>query len=217
MKLLPRAIAPRVHAALADTPVVVINGPRQAGKTTLARSLPHPPNSEFVSLDEATNRDAAHSDPRAFVDRPLERLIIDEVQLVPELFRAIKAAVDRDRRPGRFLLTGSSRLIDAPDMADALVGRVEPLELWPFSEGELEGTSRNFVDGVFGDPRDLIRAIDLDRSELIDRILGGGFPEATQRTRTRRVSWFDSYVTTATRSVFESPTWRARTKLWLGL
>src|SRR5687767_11794195 len=151
MKLLYRAATARVQAALADTPVVVINGPRQAGKTTLVRSLSHPPNSEFVSLDEATNREAAHADPRAFVDRNLERLIIDEVQLVPELFRAIKAAVDRDRRPGRFLLTGSSRLIEAPDMADALVGRVEPLELWPFSQGELERTSGNFVERVFED------------------------------------------------------------------
>jgi predicted AAA+ superfamily ATPase len=126
------------------------------------------------------------------------------VQLAPELFRAIKAAVDRDRRPRRFLLTGSSRLIDAQDMADALVGRVEPLELWPFSQSELEGSPGSFVERVFEDPRDLIRNVDLDRRDLIRRILAGGFPEATRRTAGRRGSWFDSYVATTTRSVIRS-------------
>lgn len=202
--MLPRAVTERVHAALADTPVVVINGPRQAGKTTLVRSLAHPSDSVFLSLDDTTSREAALADPRAFVDRRVERLIIDEVQLVPELFRAIKATVDRDRRAGRFLLTGSSRLIDAPDMADALVGRVEPLELWPFSQGEIEGQSETFVDRVFRDPRELMGTVDLDRNELIDRILVGGFPEATKRAGARRSSWFESYATTTTRSVIRS-------------
>lgn len=125
MGVVERAIAPSVLAALADTPVVVVNGARQVGKTTLVARLDYPGSSEVVSLDDVANRDAARDDPRAFVSRPVDTLVIDEAQLEPGLFRAIKAEVDRDRRPGRFLLTGSARLLSAPDMADALVGRVE--------------------------------------------------------------------------------------------
>lgn len=201
MHIIPRAIGKSVEAALADTPVVVLNGARQVGKTTLVRSLPYPGTSEFVTLDEAASREAAQLDPRAFVDRPIDTLVIDEVQLVPSLFRAIKADVDRERRPGRFLLTGSSRLLAAPDMADALVGRVEMLELWPFSQGELAGTPECFVDRLFDAPRELIRSGDVDRRQLIDRILAGGFPEAVRRPPNRRRTWFESYVTVATQSV----------------
>jgi hypothetical protein len=201
MHILPRAIRARVEQALADTPVVVINGARQVGKTTLVRSLPYQGESELVTLDDSASREAAETDPRAFVDRPVDTLVIDEAQLVPALFRAIKAEVDRDRRQGRFLLTGSSRLLAAPDMADALVGRVEMLELWPFSQGELAGTSDRFVDRLFDAPRELVRSGELNRRELIDRILAGGFPEAVRREPARRRAWFDGYVTTATQSV----------------
>lgn len=199
--ILPRAIGRDVQEALADTPVVVINGARQVGKTTLVRSLGYQGVSEFVTLDERTSREAAELDPRAFVDRPSDTLVIDEVQLVPALFRAIKAEVDRSRRPGRFLLTGSSRLLSAPDMANALVGRVQTLELWPFSQGELAGAPDHFVDRLFDAPRKLVRHGELDRRQLIERILRGGFPEAVRRAPARRRAWFDDYATTVTQSV----------------
>lgn len=196
-----RAIAPSVLAALADTPVVVLNGARQVGKTTLVVRLNYPASSEVVSLDDAANRDAARDDPRAFISRPVDTLVIDEAQLEPVLFRAIKAEVDRDRRPGRFLLTGSARLLSAPDMADALVGRVEIIELWPFSQGELAGYADNFVDLLFTAPRELIHGSDMRRAELVERIATGGFPDVIARAPARRHRWFDNYLTTATRSV----------------
>jgi uncharacterized protein len=198
--MIPRTLRTRVEEALADTPVVVVNGARQVGKTTLVQSLPYPGISEFVTLDDVASREAAHLDPRAFIDRPVDTLVIDEVQLVPALFRAIKADIDRDRRPGRFLLTGSSRLLAAPEMADALVGRVEMLELWPFSQGELAGTAGCFVDRLFDAPHELLRRGELNRRQLIDRILVGGFPEAVARSPSRRRKWFDSYVTVAMQS-----------------
>ena len=201
MNTLPRAIATRVEEALADTPVVVINGARQVGKTTLVRSLPYRGTSEIVTLDDAASRDAARFDPRAFLDRPVDTLVIDEVQLEPALFRAIKLEVDRDRRPGRFLLTGSSRLLAAPDIADALVGRVETLELWPFSQGEMAGARDRFVDRLFDAPTDLVQGGDLTRRDVIDRVLAGGFPEAVQRQPARRRRWFDAYSTIAMQSV----------------
>ncbi|HSW29243.1 MAG TPA: ATP-binding protein [Longimicrobiales bacterium] len=201
MTILPRAIAPRIVQALADTPVVVLNGARQVGKTTLVRSLPYRGTSAFVTLDDVASRESAELDPRAFLIRPVDTLVIDEVQLVPALFRAIKAEVDRDRRPGRFLLTGSSRLLTAPDMADALVGRVETLELWPFSQGEIGGRADRFVDRIFDAPRDLLRNGEMDRRAIIERVVAGGFPEALRRAPARRRDWLDGYVTTVTQSV----------------
>lgn len=200
--LVPRAVALRVLAALADTPVVVVNGPRQAGKTTLARSLPYTGSSEVVSLDDPAARSAAASDPRAFVERRVDTLVIDEAQLEPALFRAIKASVDLDRRPGRFLLTGSSRLLAAPDMADSLVGRAETIELWPFAESELGGvTGPSFIDVAFDDPAALVASTGVTRTDLADRMVRGGFPEASRRSAGRRRAWFDSYVQMITQRV----------------
>lgn len=201
MEILERAVGQRIQEALADTPVVVLNGARQVGKTTLVRSLPYRRSAEFVTLDEVAMREAARSDPRAFVQRPSHTLVIDEAQLEPALFRAIKAEVDRDRKPGRFLLTGSSKLLAAPDMADSLVGRVETMELWPLSQGEMAGRPERFVDDLFEDPRGLIRSHPVDRGELFSRVVAGGFPEAVGRKPARRSRWFGSYVTTATQSV----------------
>jgi predicted AAA+ superfamily ATPase len=201
MAVVERAIVPFVLAALADTPVVVVNGARQVGKTTLVARLEYPGSSEIVSLDDTANRDAAREDPRAFVARPVDTLVVDEAQLEPGLFRAIKAEVDRDRRPGRFLLTGSARLLSAPDMADALVGRVEIIELWPFSQGERAGFADGFVDVLFTAPRELIRGSDLRHADLVDRITTGGFPDIVARPPARRRRWFDNYLTTATQSV----------------
>ncbi|WP_329475720.1 ATP-binding protein [Kribbella sp. NBC_01484] len=201
MNLLARAAAEAIRTAMTDTPVVVVNGPRQVGKTTLTRQLAYPGTVDFVTLDDETNRLAAHADPRSFVQRPADTFVIDEAQLEPKMFRAIKAEVDRDRRPGRFLLTGSSRLLSAPDMAASLVGRVETIDLWPFSQGELAGIADRFVDLVFDDPIALIRNKSTERADIVKRIVTGGYPEVVRRQPGRRQSWFDGYLTTITQSV----------------
>lgn len=202
MEILPRRAGERLLTALTDTPVVVLNGPRQAGKTTLVRQLRYPGSVEHVTLDDPTARSAAARDPRTFLDRRVDTLVIDEAQLEPRLFRAVKASVDLDRRPGRFLLTGSSRLLSAPDMADSLVGRVETVELWPFSELELRGLGEpSFVESVFGDPNALLRPGSSARPEYLDIVVRGGLPEAVRRPAARRRRWFDSYVATTTERV----------------
>lgn len=201
MSSIPRWIGPRIVAALADTPVVVLNGARQVGKSTLVASLRYPGSVEIATLDDAATREAARVDPRAFVQRPVDTLVIDEAQLEPSLFRAIKAEVDRDRRPGRYLLTGSSRLLAAPDMADSLVGRVEPIELWPFSQDELGRRRGRFLEHLFDAPRLLLRAGSVTRDQLVARVCAGGFPEAVRRTPARRRAWFDSYITTSVQRV----------------
>lgn len=186
---------------MTDTPVVVLNGPRQVGKTTLTRNLAYPGTVDFVTLDDETNRLAVQHDPRSFVQRPADTFVIDEAQLEPNLFRAIKAEIDRDRRPGRFLLTGSSRLLSAPDMAASLVGRVETIDLWPFSQGELVGRADGLVDLVYDEPTELIRNSSIERADVIERIVLGGYPEIVNRQPGRRHAWFDGYLTTITQSV----------------
>lgn len=197
----PRWVTKQVTEALADTPVVVVNGARQVGKTTLVREQDYLGSVEIVSFDDVAVRAAARTDPRGFLDRGVDTLVIDEAQLEPTIFRAIKADVDRDRRPGRFMLTGSSRLLSAPDMADSLVGRVDVIELAPFSQGELEGTREDFVDAAFSDPRLLIRTGRATRADIIGRICAGGFPEAVRRTQHRRNRWFELYMTTSVQKV----------------
>ena len=192
--------------ALTDTPVVAINGARQVGKSTLARHLWQRKGGQIVTLDDATQRDAALADPRGFVARTLDGpMIIDEVQRVPELFRAVKAEVDRDRRPGRFILTGSTRLLSEPGFADALVGRVEVVELWPLSQGELLGRKDSFVADAFNGMLQWPTTVPT-RADLLAVVLSGGFPEALLRTSPRRSAWFDAYLNTLTQSVIRDLT-----------
>jgi uncharacterized protein len=196
-----RRVASAIELALADTPVVALNGARQAGKTTLCGHLNYPGRTAFVTLDDVAARAAANDDPVAFLSREVDTLVIDEAQLAPPLFRALKAEVDRDRRPGRFLLTGSARLLHATDMADALVGRVESVELWPFSQDELEGTESRFIEYLVDQPSKLMRSGSLTRDELVERICVGGYPESVARNAARRTKWFQSYVATSVTKV----------------
>ena len=178
--------------------MVVVNGARQVGKSTLVNDLLHLPGRvEVLTLDHEPTLRAASSDPRTFVDRSIDTLVIDEAQLEPRLFRAVKAAVDADRRPGRFLLTGSARLLSVPEMADALVGRVEVVELWPFSEVELAGSDFNVLDAIERAPAEIVASRKLRRRDLVELVVRGSFPEVVERTPVRRRAWFDSYAGTS--------------------
>lgn len=194
--LFPRQAGAPVLAALADTRVVVINGARQAGKSTLARViLEHRPNAEFKTLDVEAVRLAAQADPAGFV-RHSDLLVIDEVQRVPELILAIKSTVDIDSRPGQFLLTGSAQLFAMKSLPDLLPGRSETIELWPLSQGEIEGQPDGFIDAIFDSGVDIrIPASSLRRPDYIERALRGGYPEATNRIDSgRRARFFESYA-----------------------
>jgi len=187
-----RALHPLVHEALSDTPVVLINGPRQSGKSTLVDQFCAEKRALFTFDDEATLR-AAREDPTGFVKRLPERVALDEVQRVPELFRAIKLSVDKDREPGRFLLTGSANIFTLPKLADSLAGRMEVLPLYPFAEAELRGSKSTFLqDALAGDVAGL--ETEYLGDTLIDLIVRGGFPEAIVRTGRRRLAWFNNYL-----------------------
>jgi predicted AAA+ superfamily ATPase len=195
-ELRARQASRQVVEALADTRVVTLNGARQAGKSTLARVAAAGAHNPVVRLlDDPTTLRAAHADPTGFVDHD-GLLVIDEVQLAPELFRAIKATVDTDPRPGRFLLTGSAQILALRGLPDALPGRMEIVELWPFSQGEIDGAPDGFVDAAFALGPALTHTSTLRKRDYLDRIVRGGYPEAVRRSPRRRAAFFESYLTT---------------------
>ena len=182
--------------ALHDTPVVYLQGARQTGKSTLVRAISerqHP--ARYLTLDTAAVLSAASNDPEGFIagfDRPV---VIDEVQRAPSLALAIKAAVDANRRPGQFLLTGSASVMSLPALSDSLAGRMELHTLWPFSQGELANVRETFVDRILAERLVTPATMPDTEKSLIDRVCTGGYPEIqTRRSHTRRQAWFDSYV-----------------------
>ena len=188
----PRFVEPRIRDALADTRVVLLSGPRQSGKTTLGRKLADG-RMAYMTLDNATVLDAARGDPVGFV-RGLDRAVIDEVQRAPGLMLALKESVDADRRPGRFLLTGSADLMALPRVADSLAGRMEVMRLLPLAQCELRGANSNFLSAAFaGGVSDVAGAV--VGNGLVEAVLAGGYPEAlTRRSWARRQDWYAGYV-----------------------
>jgi predicted AAA+ superfamily ATPase len=190
--IIKRFSAASVTLALKDTPAVMVVGPRQCGKTTLARELIDGER-RYLTLDNETTRLAAQTDPTGMV-RDLDRAIIDEVQLAPELLRAIKESIDNDRRPGRFLLTGSANILTLPKISESLAGRMEIVTLLPLSRAEIRGHRPTFLRNAFAGklvtPAERMIAADLMRAVLI-----GGYPEMLERERPeRRSAWASSYI-----------------------
>ena len=182
--------------ALADSPVVLVHGPRQCGKTTLARKVGDSLGYDYISFDDDVARAAAATDPAGFVAGLSERAILDEIQRVPELFTALKQEIDRRRAPGRFLLTGSSQVLLLPSLSDSLAGRMEVLRLHPLSQSELHGVIPDFLDDLF---RGTFPTSATSRlaGDLPARIAAGGYPAALARpTYRRRANWYRNYVDT---------------------
>lgn len=191
----PRHLATAMDRALGDTPVVFLAGARQTGKSTLAQSLG--PEADYRTLDDLGVLAAAQADPEGFIGALGSRTILDEVQRAPGLLLPIKASVDRDRRPGRFILTGSANVLALPKVADSLAGRMEVLTLWPLAQAELEARRPGFVDACFGGHPDRLQVPGIDREDLLRRIATGGYPEAVARqTPGDRTRWFEAYLRT---------------------
>lgn len=190
----PRSVQTHVQTALADTPVVCVLGPRQAGKTTLVRQFE--PEYTYISLDDPNTLGFAESDPAGFVAALPDPVILDEVQRAPELMSAIKLSVDNDRRPGRFLLTGSANLLLLPRLGDSLAGRMEVVELQPLSSAEQMCQPGGFLAALL-DKR--LRPVVAPVAPpvlppLAERVVAGGFPEAVQRTPARSRTWHRQYL-----------------------
>ena len=192
-----RFLMPRITEAMADTPVVVIAGARQTGKTTIARELvAGRPGALYFTLDDAATLAAASEDPVSFVRQAAPLTVIDEIQKAPALLPAIKVEVDHDRRPGRFLLTGSAHPLVTPRISESLAGRMELLVLRPLSRGELTGNPVNFVDRVFDSEFEPPQCHERLQGGFIAGVRVGGYPEVRSRkSDRRRDAWFASYVT----------------------
>jgi predicted AAA+ superfamily ATPase len=195
--MLARHLKSAILASLADTPVVFLRGARQTGKSTVMRLLAaseYP--ARYLTFDDAAVLAAARHDPPGFLRSLLGPAVIDEAQRVPELFLAIKAVVDSDPSPGRFLLTGSADILHLPRISESLAGRMEILTLWPFSQGELAGAVEGFVDALFAKTPRFPSTSPEQRSRLIARILQGGYPALLRRpSEGRKRAWMASYVT----------------------
>lgn len=180
---------------MADARAVALLGPRQSGKSTLARvlaagRLP----ADYLTLDDDTIRSLASGDPQGFVAGLGPRTVIDEIQRAPELLLAIKSRLDIDPTPGQFLLTGSANLRRIPRVADALPGRVDYLTLWPFTQGEIAGSRDGLLDHLLRGQVPNISGAPVGREAYAERLLAGGFPEAIRRAPTARRRFFDGYV-----------------------
>lgn len=193
VRLVARRAELAVATALSDTRVVLVEGPRQAGKTTLVRQFANDQR-PFLSLDDPVTLSNARNDPVGFI-RNLEGAVIDEIQRAPELMLVIKQSVDSNTAPGRFLLTGSANVMALPTIGDSLAGRIEIIELFPFAQAELRGRKGDAIDKFFsGEPLRIDDAvIGRDLAALVAR---GGYPEAVARDdERRRAKWFNDYVT----------------------
>src|ERR1035437_823881 len=192
--LYPRHLEALLLDALADTPAVLVNGPRQCGKTTLVRQFEGA--MAYFSLDDPALLAAVRADPLGFVRR-LDRAIIDEVQRAPDLLMALKLAIDQDRRPGRFLLTGSANLMALPQISDSLAGRIDVLTLLPLSNSELCRRQNDFLSQARAQTWTVGAQEQRPTSDLVHQVLAGGYPEMLQRsTPARRQAWARSYMTT---------------------
>jgi len=188
----PRFAAARIATALADTPVVLVTGPRQCGKTTLVRDLVAGQR-VFLTLDDDTALSSARSDPAGLL-RGFGNSTIDEIQRAPDLLRAIKRSVDENRRPGRFLLTGSANLLTVPQVSESLAGRMEIVNLFPLSQAEVHRRKPSFLKSAFkgrpAKPGEIITGKD-----LVEVVLTGGYPEMLHRKKPeRRQAWARDYI-----------------------
>jgi predicted AAA+ superfamily ATPase len=197
MPLLHRNLVGPILTSLKDSPVVFIQGARQTGKSTLAKSLAAEGYAaRYLTLDNAVTLSAAESDPAGFIAGLDGPAIIDEVQRAPGLALAVKSAVDADRKPGQFLLTGSANVLVLPKLAESLAGRMEIHSLWPLSQDELAGNKELFIDTLFHAEFKPTGTPGEGWPKLIDRLVQGGFPEMLSRTAAdRRAAWFGSYLT----------------------
>jgi uncharacterized protein len=195
--LRPRRLLDVVRRRMADEPVVILTGPRTVGKSTLLAELGREFGRPTFDLDRPDTRAAATADPGFLVSGP-EPVLIDEFQHAPEVLDAIKAELNRDTRPGRFVLTGSTRYTLLPQAAQSLTGRAHIINVLPLSQGELHGHWERFIDLLWRDPERILTiaaSSTCTRDEYMDRILAGGFPMILQRHSTRaRTSWFADYV-----------------------
>ncbi len=192
-----RKITPKLLDALTDSPVVLLHGARQTGKSTLLKNIIESEfKARYLTFDDPGLLSAAQNNPLEFLSSYNENLALDEIQRAPGIFLAIKNLVDKDRKSRSFLLTGSSNVFLLPKISESLAGRIEILNLFPLAQSEISGSKFNLTDEIlnkeFG-----VSGLHFSKENLIEKIIKGGFPEMLSRKdRSRQEAWFKSYLTT---------------------
>ncbi len=190
----------RIDQALDGFRVVMVHGPRQSGKTTLARLITEMRGGTYPTLDNDATREAALADPITFLAEHQGLLTVDEIQLGGDrVVRAIKQLVDADTTPGRFLLTGSTNFLTVPTISESLAGRVRILGLWPLSEAEILGRPPCLFDQWFNRPTRIGPGEPTERRRYLEVLCRGGYPEIMSLDPHLRDDWYDSYIDTVTR------------------
>ena len=196
--MIRRNLLASAEVSLRTFRVTVINGPRQAGKTTLAQQLVSRAGS-YWSFDDEQVRSTARLDPHGFVEQPAKPMAIDEVQRGGDaVVLAVKAVVDRKNDRGQFVLLGSTRFLAVPQLSESLAGRAEILDLWPLSQGELVNVKETFIDALFDGPDNLPdrRFEIVHRDEVFARVTRGGYPELVSASPEQAQRWYTNYVRT---------------------
>ncbi|MCY4049917.1 MAG: ATP-binding protein [Gammaproteobacteria bacterium] len=200
MKKIPRNLSRNVLNALNHTPVVFVNGPRQAGKSTMVQMIAKKDfPSEYITFDRVTHMVAASTSPHSFLSEYGQPLILDEVQMVPEIFRALKIVIDELRldntqsKNGHYLLTGSANIMILPKLSDSLVGRMSIKTLYPFSACELLDGEGDFVERLFSCDFSIQKKL---QTSVNDALQLATFPEISGKQWKERAEWFDGYLMT---------------------
>lgn len=193
-----RNISDNLCDAVKDTPVVFLAGSRQTGKSTLIQFLAEKEfNSQYITFDNYTALSAAKNNPKGFIEGLPERIVIDEIQRVPELFLAIKESVDKKRQSGKFILTGSANVLLLPKLSETLTGRMDIQTLWPFSIDELHACKSRFIDILFNENIQDITHSPKIVPDILNHIIQGGYPEVLERKNiNRKNAWYKNYITT---------------------
>ncbi len=190
----PRKITQKLVIALKNFRIVLLNGPRQAGKTTLVKRLSSKQGMSYLTLDDPEKLDFARQDPKNFLQFYAQNpLVIDEIQFAPELIPYIKTHVDNNSRKGQFLLTGSADFMKMHEITESLAGRMVRYNLYPLSQGEIKARKSNIIDQLFAKDISNIKS-HAPLAKVLKNIVRGGYPEIINYKSSLRNDWFSSYI-----------------------
>ena len=192
----PRHLKDSLLQAFSVSPVTLLIGPRQSGKTTLMREIAKEKEMHYLTFDTLKQLAAAQEDPEGFIGALAKPVIIDEVQRVPHIALPIKLSVDQERRPGSFGLTGSANPLVAPKLNDSLAGRMFILHMWPLAMCEILNKKSRFLELVFDPAAVFSEGTHWNRKEMIEVFSAGGYPDALLLDAVMRDRWFDNLLTT---------------------